>query len=102
MVTYFEQIEEDGLVALHISNRHLDLEPVVGRIATDLGLAARIQHFQPGLEDTQAAPTVLVVLAHQAADLGSIDDDSRWSPLRIGDRLWTDTYTDLISVIQWG
>ncbi len=41
---YFDHLEEDGLLAVHISNRYLDLEPVVERICRELGLHARIMH----------------------------------------------------------
>jgi hypothetical protein len=35
---YFDKLAEDGAVALHISNRHLNLAPVLGNIVRDLGL----------------------------------------------------------------
>jgi len=41
---YFDHLEEDGLLAVHISNRYLDLEPVVERICRELNLHARIMH----------------------------------------------------------
>lgn len=39
---YFERITEDGLLALHISNKYVNLEPVVQKIAAELGVAARV------------------------------------------------------------
>src|SRR5205807_10286368 len=41
---YFDRMSEDGLLALHISNRWVRLEPVVAAIARDLGVAARVWH----------------------------------------------------------
>jgi hypothetical protein len=41
---YFDHLEEDGLLVVHISNRYLDLEPVVERICRELNLHARIMH----------------------------------------------------------
>ncbi len=39
---YFDRVEPDGIVALHISNRYLDLEPVVEQIVRKLGYEARV------------------------------------------------------------
>ena len=99
---YFEQVAAGAIVALHISNRHLDLEPVIGRLAAEIGLSARVRHYTPGPESEGASATSLIVLARRLGDLGPLATDPRWSAPRIGEQLWTDTYTDLISVIRWG
>lgn len=39
---FFDRLEPDGIVALHISNRYLTLEPVVERIVRELNLEARV------------------------------------------------------------
>jgi hypothetical protein len=38
LAMYLTKVREDGLICFHISNRYLDLEPVLGRLAEDLGL----------------------------------------------------------------
>src|SRR5918998_1293650 len=38
---YFDKLQENGVLLIHISNRHLDLEPVLGNVAQDAGLACR-------------------------------------------------------------
>jgi hypothetical protein len=98
---YLASIEPGGLVAIHISNRHLDLEPVVGRLAAELGLAARLNEFYPGPNDAGAAPVVLAVLAESEADLGELSRSSGWRPLRTEATLWTDSHSDLLSLIRW-
>ena len=35
-VVYFRQLQPSGILAVHISNRYLNLEPVMGRAASDL------------------------------------------------------------------
>jgi SAM-dependent methyltransferase len=37
---FITKLKEDGIIAYHISNRYLDLEPVLANIADDVGLAA--------------------------------------------------------------
>ena len=39
---YFDRLTDDGIVALHISNKYLRLEPMVARIAEELKLTARL------------------------------------------------------------
>jgi hypothetical protein len=41
---YWQHLEADGLLAVHISNRYLDLEPVVERLCRELKLEARVMH----------------------------------------------------------
>src|SRR5262249_57456111 len=62
---------EDGIVALHISNKYVRLEPVVARIADDLGLAARVWN-----DDAEGKPgktaSSWVVLAKKVEYLGTM------------------------------
>ena len=37
---YFQKLREDGVLAIHISNRYLDLEPVLGNLAKSLNVWA--------------------------------------------------------------
>ena len=45
--TYLEALAPGGAIAVHISNRHLSLAPVVGGAAARLGLAGRIRSHEP-------------------------------------------------------
>ena len=40
---YLNNLADDGLLAFHISNRYLDLEPVLGNLAGELGLVGLSQ-----------------------------------------------------------
>ena len=42
---YMSSVRSDGILLLHVSNRFFDLEPVVGRIAAELGLESRTNAF---------------------------------------------------------
>jgi hypothetical protein len=37
--TYFDRLEQDGVVLIHISNRYFDLQPVLANVAVELGVA---------------------------------------------------------------
>jgi hypothetical protein len=106
---YFNRLTDNGLLALHISNRYLKLEPVVDRIVNELQLSALVMHDftldatnhdQP--EYSGKLSSTWVVVGRNAAALDSFRADGRWFPLK-GDPkvgLWTDDYTPLKSVLQ--
>jgi len=97
---YLRAITPDGVIAFHISNRHLDLEPVIGRLASELGLAARVTHSQPTAYGEHAVS--LIVLARSINDLGPLGDDPMWVTPRVGTSVWTDNFSDLLGVIRLG
>ena len=45
--TYVQKLTPDGVLALHISNRYLDLAPVVGNLGLDAGLVGRVSVVRP-------------------------------------------------------
>jgi hypothetical protein len=107
---YFRRLEDDGLLLIHISNRYMDLEPVLGNLIEVATLAGRIQNFSPVETETAAAknnfryPSRWVLLAANESALGTIATDPRWRPLvaepTVG--IWTDDYSNIVNVIRWG
>jgi hypothetical protein len=72
MKLYLDRMTEDGLLALHISNRWVRLEPVVSAIAKKLGLTARVwsDDNERGHEGKTASSWV--VLARKEEYLGRL------------------------------
>lgn len=97
---YLAAITPNGVIGFHISNRHLDLEPVIGRLASELGLTALVRHSHP--DSSGGAGVSFVAVARSIEDLGAIADDPEWKAPRVGADLWTDNFSDLLSVIRWG
>ena len=101
---YFAVLRPHGVVALHISNRYLRLEPVLANLAEDGGYARLLQHGDSGgVRGGVSASWVL--LARQPADLGALASDSRWTETsldpdpRVG--TWTDDFHNLLAVLKW-
>ena len=95
---YLSKLTPHGVIVAHISNRHLDLAPVVANVAQSLGLTAflREDNSAGDLLTTLKGNARLVVLARAAADTGSIA--ASWTPLP-PDRssaLWTDDYSNIL------
>jgi hypothetical protein len=68
---YFNRMPEDGILALHISNKFVKLEPVVARIAEDLGVAARVWN-DDGERGPGKTASSWVVLARKEEYLGGL------------------------------
>ena len=104
MALYLRKLTDDGVVALHISNRYLGLEPVLGNLAKDLSLVGLKQFDDesdkrfPGKSSSD-----WVLLARRKEAFGSLADDTRWTPLRQGLRVgvWTDDFSNVLSVFDW-
>jgi len=103
---YKRVLTEHGLLLVHISNRRLDLEPVVGALAKDAGLSALIRNHdvpEKAQNDTFEYGSDWVVVAKHPEDFGALATDTRWRKLSESprDKLWTDDYSNLLSVIKW-
>jgi len=99
---YLSRLNPDGVLAIHISNNHLDLRPVVAGMVRDLRLAGRFQ-FQDTSDMTSGKyGSQWTVLARSEAALGALATDDRWKPLRPTDkRTWTDDFSNIWSVLRW-
>jgi len=101
---YLSRLAEDGVLAVHISNRYLDLEPVVAAAADRLGLAATMRaDARDAAESAQTGrfESVWVMLARSPEALGPLIERARWRPPRspAGFTAWTDDSSDLLSVL---
>ena len=98
---YLSKLSPHGVLLLHISNRHLDLRPVVAKVAQSLGLAAFVREDRSAgdLLTTLKADARLVVLTRDAADAGSVAGN--WMPLRPdqSSALWTDDYSNILGIM---
>jgi len=103
---YLSRLAAGGILAFHISNRYLDLKPVLGDLAQDSNLTCLVR------EDTklgdaemkaQKAASIWVVLSRRPSDLDGLISDLRWKPLygRKGAKLWTDDFSNIPSVFMW-
>src|SRR5262249_37473798 len=101
---YRSKLAEGGVLVFNLTNRYLDLDPVMGRQAENQGLICRIRYdlVVSDLEDRAGKQaSIWAVMAATEGDLGSLAADPRWrSPaLRPGAAVWTDDYSDLASYL---
>ena len=101
--TYLARLAPGGLIAFHVSNRYLNLEPVVAALAYDAGLAARAGQGPRGRRRTYESLSTWIVVARAEADLGPLTADRSWWRPRIDPDVpvWTDDYSSLLTVFDW-
>jgi hypothetical protein len=101
---YFDLLGPRGIVALHISNRYLRLEPVVAALAEDGRYARLVEHggtgdIRGGVEASWA------ILARRPEDFGELASDPRWTMAHLDPEpavpAWTDDFHNLLSVFKW-
>lgn len=97
---YFKHLRPNGVLAVHISNRYVDLVPVCARAAEHVGKSARVvRSLSDGLFDTSI--WVLITADPALFDLSQFQDASMYpataSPTFAG---WTDQYSSLWPVLN--
>jgi hypothetical protein len=102
---YLEKLADGGLIAVHISNRFLRLEPIVGRLAEETGLVCLAQYDEVSDNDSRLGKegSHWAILARHAVDLKKLADDPRWHRPQVGPRvpLWTDDFSNILGVFNW-
>jgi len=101
---YLKHMKRDGIVAFHVSNRFLDLIPVVARIAKEQGAHAVLVNDDPDDEDESLrSRSDWVLVSRDPAALESepivegggreAEDQPHW-------RTWTDDYSNLVQILK--
>lgn len=106
LALYLRKLAPGGRLLFHISSRTLDLRPVIGALAADAGVPARmlLDRPPPGISIWRRAPALVVALAGRGSDLGRLDPADGWTELPPGSArfLWTDQRSDLLGAIRFG
>jgi hypothetical protein len=100
MELYFRHLKPDGILAVNISNRFLDLEPVVDGECRALGKTdRRVDNDDDDSADVFAASWVLATSPGNGFDKLIMDGSAAIQPGR-QIRLWTDDYSNLFQILR--
>ncbi|HXG12437.1 MAG TPA: hypothetical protein VNK04_21955 [Gemmataceae bacterium] len=109
---YLKKLADDGVLVFHISNRHLNLEPVLANLAeaVEPPLVGYVQ--TDGDDDIpEKAASTWVIMARKKEDFGGLlelkraSGKPRWEPLEdkknpaVG--VWTDHFSNILKVFHW-
>lgn len=97
---YFRHIQPGGILAVHVSNRYLDLVPVVARNAQDLGKVAMEVSDDGESEEYYSSSDWVLVSADRSIYRDALFKASaNIAKVRPGLRPWTDDYSNLIQIL---
>ncbi len=100
---YLRRLAPNGVLLFHISNRHLDMKPVLAQIAAAEGLVARVEMdnaVTPWQMAEGKTASEWVVMTKEPSVLATVTAGEPWKemPEKPGFRGWTDDYSSLIGV----
>jgi SAM-dependent methyltransferase len=105
LAVYLDKLAGGGVLALHISNRYVDIEPVLGRLAEDARLAALVEYdgdlSAADTRDGKLAST-WVIMARRKEDFRRLLADDRWESITVSKTapLWTDDFSNILAVLR--
>ena len=96
---YLRELNPNGVLAIHISNRYLDLRPVVHELAKRFNLNSGLVHSDGG---PFSQPSDWILLARTDEVLGQPEVARRLQSLdsQRKVRLWTDDYSNLFQILK--
>ena len=101
---FFEKVAADGVLTIHISNRHLELALPIAAIAEELGLTAAIGSDFRKDETSEAeriAGSEVVALSRDPKALAHLLEQDIWTELEADPAVsaWSDDYSDVFSAM---
>lgn len=105
LAMYMRKLRHGGVVLLHISNRYLELRPVVVELARDARLAGAIGEYDVTPEERLELKhgSRWVALARSPLTLAALVRQPHWRVLapQADVAVWTDDFSDVLSVLRW-
>lgn len=97
---YLRSLEPDGVILLHISNRFVELEPVIARLAEARSLSAAVRHDVPSGDVIYASGWI--ALTRDPDSLAALTAYGEWDDLKPPKgEVWTDDYASILGHLAW-
>jgi hypothetical protein len=109
---YRSRLSKNGVLMIHVSNRYMDLLPVIGNVAQAQGWHAwSYKNQTAGQKEPYGmygTPSIWIMMAQNdetaKRELAKIQSRNvRWTQVMPdpGSKLWTDNYANTLSVLKW-
>ncbi len=100
---YLSRLAPGGVLAFNVSNKYVNLTPILANAGSDLGLAT---HQRVDLAGTPSSiadgifPSAWIVMARDGGDLQGLASRGGWAPPRTdpSQPVWTDDFSDVLGV----
>lgn len=100
LALYLRHVRPDGIVAFHVTNRHLQLAPVVRQLAQDAGALSILVHDEAQGSALRRTDWVLVTRRADLLGRTEILEAARPFPVLPGLGVWTDDFNNLFEVLR--
>ena len=102
---YLSKIKKNGLIVFHISNKFVDLKPLLGNLANDFGIIG-ISKFDDVNKEEQIVgklPSEYVVVGQSGFIINKLIRSHDWKKIvpRPNFPIWTDKYSNIISLLKF-
>ena len=102
LALYRRHLAPGGVIAFHISNRHVDLEPPIWILANQAGMQSRIvSSYANDARDEFTATWLLVSDNSAFFDQPEVSSHSSPATPNSSLRPWTDDFSSLLPVLRW-
>ena len=98
---FMGHVASNGILANHVSNRFLNLPPVLAEVADREKLVGVVVEDPAQKDNTLHSSSTWVLLARNADALKGIGDAGTALTRTAGAPLWTDDFNNLLSVVKW-
>ena len=102
MAIFKDKIKPDGMILMHISNKHMVLAPVVAGVAEANDLVSRASDSDEGYDDdNHIFGSLVVAVARRDEDFGPLAKNEKWVEQEADEDqwVWTDDYSNVIGAI---
>ena len=101
ILAFAHHVSPQGVIAYHISNRYLNLQPVVADLAHSIGREAILVQHEPAADQPWLYRTDWVIItANTALADRLVSEGGARMPVVQGFRGWTDDYNNLFSILK--
>ena len=102
MNLYRNHLAPDGILAFHVSNQYVNLEPEIDRLAIASGMQARAVATDEDIQSGESAADWVLVTSNTAFfDQPGIAPHINLIMPIAGVRAWTDNYSSLLRLVKW-
>jgi spermidine synthase len=100
--SYFRHLKPTGILAVNISNKYLDLEPVMERAAHAMGKVGLVYHWDPPEDDTRcfACSWTLMMDAATAQAHPELRANAKELRPERPFRAWTDDFSNMFGILK--
>lgn len=100
---YFAKLKDNGVIAMNISNRYLDLRPVLVAIGKELGYTVYFKFHTPETKKDDISElytaSMFAIMAKDEKTIAPYAENYDWKPYTkdVKVRAWTDDYANILS-----